>query len=372
MAPLDADVEAAREWLGAEHGGITLDEELQDMLVAGFEAEKWTTAQISLMENLTAVKAVEVFKAVLEDSAEEAGETPTRVTVSMFKLWIQAHFEEDGDGSDVPKKYVPSKEEQDDLDAMGMESWLEMRHGEYTLFTGRPGSDADVEGGEYRTSPVKMKGVMALAKLAKNTGGFRNYDTVLREAEKSGNVDALEKWITKAGFALSKRSSVKHTRPGSIMLSQWMRARRQFKDDRALIRYMKEYREETEGRFFPKEIDMEIVGVARDSYQAADSGKTDALEAQLREVLESNREMKREIQSLTSRVRTLQANEGTSQQFKGPPGGPNGSILRGKDGKVVKCFFCEGNHYRADCPDFNARTEDAEEEASASQKKKKE
>ena len=350
MAPTDEEVESAREWLGAEHGGVVLPDELQQTLVAGFEAECWSMFHVTLLESVTSAKAVELFKGIVEDCAEETAETPSRTTMVIFKLWIQAHFDEDEGDEGSSKKYVPSEEEKEDLKAQGMASWHEMRHGEFALCCGRPGTDADIEGGEYRTPPYKMKGVIQLTKAAKNSGGFRTYDMVLAEAYKSGKVDAIERWFQRTGFELSKRSEVKHTRPGAIMLAHWMRARRQFKDDRALILYLKNYREDTEGRFFPREIDMEIVGAARDFYSSASTAASTAMEEQMKEVMDANRDLRREVQSLNARLRNLQTSAG------GPGESSSGAVLD-KEGRPVVCNYCKGNHWKSDCPVLKAKAE---------------
>ena len=347
MAPSDEDVESAREWLGASHGGVELPDELVEMLIVGYEAECWAlTKHVLILDNLTASKAVKLWNAILGDCADEASETPSLTTKMMFEIWIAGHFEED-DGQKTRAKYVPSKEEQTDLDAQGMMDWREMRHGEFALYIGRPGTDAEIEGGEYRTPPYEMKGVKALAKVAKDSGGFRNYDKVLADAFKTGKLEALERWFMKTGFALGKMKDPKWTRPGAVMLSHWMDARNQLKNDKALILYFKNYREDTEGRFFPRECDMKIAGVARDTYQNPEL--SEAYQAQMKEVLDANSELRREIQSLNSRLRTLQTTVNDGGGGPSRPGG--GRPIKDREGRLVECHRCGGNHYIANCPE---------------------
>ena len=342
MAPEQEEVDAAREWLGAEHGGLELPDELVDILIVGFEADCWTSGEISLMEKISSSKAVRLFGAILRDSCNEAGETATDTTKIKFEMWIQGHFE-DEDGDESKKKYVPSEEELKDLKRQGMTDWKEMRHGEFAQFMGRPGTDAEIEGGEYRTPPYQMQGVIKVAKISKSTGGLRTYETVLNDAIKSGKVDGVEKWITKVGFQLTARSTSKHTRPGSVLLDHWMNARRQLKEDRALIHYLKAVYEDYKGRFlpFPMGLAMDLIGEARDQYNS--TSVITAMEEQLKESMAANAEMRREIQSLSSKVRQLQTDT------RGSGGAGGSGVIKGPSGEPVVCHRCGENHYVSNC-----------------------
>ena len=191
-----------------------------------------------------------------------------------------------------------------------------------------------------------MQGVKNMAKVAKGStsSGFKNYDAVLAEAFKTGKIDGLERWINRVGFALIRRASTKHTRPGSVMMEHWNDARRQLKDDRALILYMKTYREEYEGRFFPKGVDLFLVGEARDKYQGG-SGLADAMEAQMKEAIDSNRELKAQLQRMTTQFGQLKADVA---RRAGGAGG-SGDLVKGPDGNPIVCHRCGGNHFVANC-----------------------
>ena len=166
----------------------------------------------------------------------------------------------------------------------------------------------------------------------------------MADAVKTGKLDGLERWITKVGFKLIRRSATKHSRPGAVMMDHWMAARRQLKDDRALIHYMKTQREEYEGRFFPKGVDLFLVGEARDKFLDASKDEKAEAAAQMKETMDANREMRREIQSLTSQLRQLKQDVGRNT------GGAGGSgVVKGPDGQPIVCHRCGGNHFVANC-----------------------
>ena len=173
MAPSDEEVNEARAWLGEENGGIELPDELVEIMVAGFEAELWTMNLVTLNDKLSVTKAGRLWAAVLRDSSTAAGETPSDTEKAIFEIWIQGLFENEDEGNaNAGKKYTPSQDEMDDIHSQGMVDWKEMRHGEFALYIGRPGTDAEIENGEYRTPPYNMKGVRDLAKIAKGTTPF--------------------------------------------------------------------------------------------------------------------------------------------------------------------------------------------------------
>ena len=115
------------------------------------------------------------------------------------------------------------------------------------------------------------------------------------------------------------------------MLFCWNETKRQLKDPRARLMYLKEYREEYGGRFWPVELDQKIVGLCREAFPPAGK-QSEAMMEQMKEVLDHNKSLAREIQSLNSRVRTLQTDA------RGDAGGGSGAGPSGGGPRLGPCY----------------------------------
>ena len=149
------DADAAADWLGGEHGDPpkALPDQLQAVLLKGFEAGEWTEDEMPEVDVSSIKDVKDIWLAILKGSCDEAQIREKPVWRVQLTQWFEAMLEKD-DGQDDTSKKVPSKQEKEDMAAQGMLAQLELRKAELSLTLGRVVSEEETAGGTYRGTSV--------------------------------------------------------------------------------------------------------------------------------------------------------------------------------------------------------------------------
>ena len=193
------DREAAVLWLGRArrapaHGA---DAGYLAMLLAGFDRDPqgWTLDDIPGRDGGMPLQGAEaLWEACLTDCPALTGTKLLNADRVRFQLWLAAHYAHSGDESKVT-----SKEELEALATHGMDSPLELRRFELSLFLGRTVGDPELAEGAYRVPPSTMRGAVKSGKA-----GATNFDKILKEAEKAGSLTKVESYVINLAKLLSK------------------------------------------------------------------------------------------------------------------------------------------------------------------------
>ena len=176
MAPVVTDEEVTAWLAGADEKGRVLPPRVVQALVAGYgkvgkeDDGAWSAKDVNGMdEEVYDEDAKDTWEAILESCVTDM-HAPVKILPIhqlRFNTWISDHHkttaEDDGSEDDGPKSssskaYVVGAAERADLDVQGMTAHTELRHLEFSIWSGKISTPADVKGGEYRQSPSHMAG----------------------------------------------------------------------------------------------------------------------------------------------------------------------------------------------------------------------
>ena len=245
------DPAAVKAWLGGSYGerGVVLAENLQRILVKGFEDGGWTERDM-MDETSDANEQVELWVAIAQDCATKQKQEMGKADGVRMTRWIEAVCGSNEDKSWT--NYVPSQAEAKDLAAQGMTSGKDLRRLELSLFLFRASNDEGIKGGNgYRGIP----NAMAEAKLAIKQR-HDTIDVVLDKCRAEGDISLLERHFTLLTADLADSDNLMDQRQSARVSRWWSEAKRNLPGrPLAVLTYVEEYRAHYRGRGLPADYD---------------------------------------------------------------------------------------------------------------------